>query len=401
MFDPHLIRANFPFLQGSGVAWLDNASTTQKPQAVLDAMNRYYTEYCSNVHRGLYKASEAADAAFETVREQVRQFLNAASVEEIIFTSGATHSLNLAARLVGQTIQAEDEVVVTELEHHSNLVPWQLVTRERGANIVLLPLTENETLDPADFEKLITPRTKVLAVTHMSNVTGYVAPIKALIDIAHQHGITVVVDAAQSAAHGLVDVQALDADLLAFSGHKLLGPTGIGVLYGKKTLLEHYEPVYGGGMMIDTVTPQSSTWATLPTKFEPGTPNVAGVIGLGAALTYLQEIGWSVIEQHIQTLTMTLRQQLLTVPGLRIMGPTTDCTSVVSFVIDGLHPHDIAAILDQHAVAVRSGHHCAQPLHRRWGVPATTRASLYLYNTEADIEQLITGLLDARKVLLG
>lgn len=391
------IKADFPALQ-DGLIYLDNASTTQKPQVVIDAMVDYYTNYAANVHRGIYATSERASERFDAVREQVRAFLNAASSAEIIFTSGATAGLNLAVRLVGQTLQPGDVVLVSRYEHHANLIPWQLLARERGVTLRWFEPDSAGELTVDTLVALITPRTKALALTQMSNVNGYVAPIKDLIALAHQHGIEVVVDAAQSASHLAIDVQAMDADFLAFSGHKLLGPTGIGVLYGKRGILETREPVFGGGGMIEDVELEQSTWADLPAKFEPGTPHIAGVIGLGAALDYLMQIGMDTIERHVDELYKLAVMQLSALPGVQLYGINDHTTAMVSFGVDGIHPHDVASILDRSQLAVRAGHHCAQPLHKSWDIPASSRASFYIYNTPDDIIALVAGIKDAQRI---
>lgn len=393
------IQQHFPFLK-SGVAYLDNASTTQKPQVMIDAVTNYYTN-AANVHRGIYALSEHASEQYEHTRRLVQQMLGAEHEEEIIFTSGATHSLNLAARLLQQGLEAGDEIIISEAEHHANLIPWQLVAQEAGARIVTLRAREDEQIYAEDLRALITDRTKVLAMTHMSNVTGYITPIRELNQVAHEFGIVTVVDGAQSIQHMDINVQELEADFFVFSAHKILGPTGVGVLYGLREILESAQPVYGGGSMIDEVTMESATWAPLPLKLEPGTPNIAGVIGLGAAITYRNNIGVEQMEERVSELTAYMRSQLQKVTGITFYGPQDAAVAqaIVSFTIQGVHPHDVAAVLDKHNVAVRVGHHCAQPLMRRWGVPSTVRASVAFYNTHEDIDRLVTGLQEAHDML--
>lgn len=394
------VRADFPFLK-LGVAFLDNASTTQKPRRVVEAIVRYYEEYCSNIHRGLYAWSERATEECEQVRALIAQFLGAAAPEEIIFTSGATQSLNMAARMVAQFLSAGDEVVLTVAEHHSNLIPWQLIAKEKKLHLRFLELNDEWTITPEQFKKIITPKTKVLAMAHISNASGIILPVRTLAQLAHEHHITVIVDAAQSVPHLPVNVAALGADMLAFSGHKLYGPTGIGVLYGKRELLEHCEPVVGGGNMIDEVERMSATWAPLPAKFEAGTPPIAGIIGLGAALEYVAEIGgMAMIAAAEEELTQYARRAFADCSGVTLYAPKRPeyHAGIFSFIVDGVHPHDVAGMLDQDGVCVRAGHHCAQPLMKFWNLPATTRASLSFYNTPEDIDRLIAGIRKAQKL---
>lgn len=393
------LRADFPLLQSS-IAYLDNASTTQKPQAVIDAVTNYYTTYCANVHRGIYAISEQASAAYEATRDTAQQFINAAAREEIIFTSGATQSLNLAARLVAQELDAGDEIILTRMEHHSQIVPWQILAKEKGLVLKWIEPTPEETIDVAQFKSLITPRTKVFAVIQMSNVTGYVLPVQELTRIAHEHGMLVIVDAAQSVPHIAVDVQELDVDFLAFSAHKLCGPTGVGVLYGKRALLDRLQPVFGGGSMIAEVTLAESSWAELPLKFEPGTPNIAGVIGLNAAMQYLQRVGMDAITAATDAIYRSAMDQFSELEHVRVYGPTLQQDnirhSIIPFTVQGVHPHDVASVLDQEGVAVRAGHHCAQPLATYWSVPATVRASVAFYNTQEDVDRLIAAIKKAQ-----
>lgn len=391
---------DFP-LVNKKTSYLDNASTTLKPQSVIDAVEEYYREYSVNVHRGIYALSEHASEKYEAVREQVRSLINAQHQEEIIFTSGTTHSLNLAARLLTQDLSEGDEIILTQIEHHANLIPWQIVASEKKLTLKFLELQENGELDASHLETLITDKTQILAVTHISNVSGYISPIQELTKIAHMHDVRVVVDAAQSVPHMPVDVQELDVDMLAFSGHKMCGPTGVGVLYGKRELLEQLEPVFGGGSMISEVDFDRSSWADLPLKFEPGTPNIAGVLGLGAAIGYLQNIGLANIWQHEQELSRYAAEQLSAIDGLTLYRPkNADVASgIFSFTLDGIHPHDVASVLDNEGVMVRAGHHCAQPLMKLWNVPATTRASLYFTNTTKDVDRLASGIATAQQTL--
>lgn len=394
------IRADFPALR-FGVAYLDNAATTLKPQQMIDAITEYYSDYPANVHRGIYAMSENATAHFEVARETAQQFINAATPEEIIFTSGTTHSINLVARLLAQRCERGDEIILSTIEHHANILPWQLIAQERGLKLQYLQPTPDHLIDPQQLTTLITPQTKILSISHRSNVTGYTPPVQELIRIAHKHGMLVVVDGAQQVAHERVNVQELDADFYVFSGHKICGPTGVGVLYGKRALLESLHPVFGGGHMIDEVHHNHSTYAPLPTKFEPGTPPIASAIGMGAAITYLNTLGMDNIQTRVSELTQYALNKLQTIHGLMLYGPTdyAQRSGILSFTLDGVHPHDVASVLDHHNVAVRAGHHCAQLLLRSWGVNATTRVSIYFYNTTTDIDRLVTGIADAQRLL--
>lgn len=394
------VRADFPALR-SGVAYLDNAATTLKPQQMIDAITEYYSDYPANVHRGIYAMSENATAHFEAARETAQQFINAAAPEEIIFTSGTTHSINLVARLLAQRCERGDEIILSTIEHHANILPWQLIAQERGLKLQYLQTTTDHLIDPQQLTTLITPRTKILSISHRSNVTGYTPPVQDLIRISHEHDLLVVVDGAQQVAHERVNVQELDADFYVFSGHKICGPTGVGVLYGKRTLLESLQPVFGGGHMIDEVHQDHSTYAPLPTKFEPGTPPIASAIGMGAAITYLNTLGMDNIHTRVSELTQYALNKLQTIHGLTLYGPTdyAQRSGILSFTLDGVHPHDVASVLDHHNVAVRAGHHCAQLLLRSWGVNATTRVSIYFYNTTTDIDRLVDGIADAQHLL--
>ncbi len=391
------LKKDFPFLK-SGIAFLDNASTTQKPQCVIDATTDYYRA-SANVHRGIYQLSERATEQYEAVRDHVQRLIGAEAREEIIFTSGATASLNTVAYMLAQQLTAGDEIILTAMEHHSNLVPWQLIAKEKGLKLVFLqPCDDALSID--ELEKRITARTKVISMTHVSNASGYIVPVADFARVAHARGIRVVVDAAQSVPHMPVNVQELGADFLAFSAHKMCGPTGVGVLYGKRELLEQFEPIHGGGSMIEEVTLEASTWAPLPAKFEAGTPNIAGVLGFGAALTYLEQIGFATIQKTVDEVYDYACTQMADCYGVELYGPKDRALrqSILSFTVDGVHPHDVATILDQEGVAVRAGHHCAQPLMQCWGVPATTRASLYFYNTKNDVDRLIAGIAKAQSI---
>lgn len=388
-------RNDFPLLREQPVVWLDNASSTQKPTVVLQTMDEFYRQSYANVHRGLYRLSEAATEQYEAVRDQVQQWLGAGQREEIIFTSGTTTSLNLVAAQLGKLLlQPGDVILLTPMEHHSNLVPWQLAAQRYGAALEFVDLTMDDQIDLTTLPQKFHERVKIMALAHISNAAGTVHPIAKIIAEAHKHNVPVVIDAAQSVGHVPVNVPALDCDFLACSGHKMCGPTGVGVLYGKRAWLERLEPWQGGGDMIRTVALERSTWADLPHKFEAGTPNSAGVIGLGAAITYLQSIGLEKIQHAIQALSDELFEQLRTLDFVKLYGPRDAAVrhGIVSFNVGKIHAHDVAQLLDEYNIAVRAGHHCAQPLLDRWQVPATVRASIYFYNTTADIDQLISAL---------
>jgi len=396
-FDVARIRADFPILRrqvrGRPLTYLDNAATTQKPQAVLDALMNYYVTSNANVHRGVHMLSEIATEAHEAAREKVRAFFNAASAREIIFTRNSTEGINLVAQAFGRwKVQAGDEVLITAMEHHSNIVPWQLLCEERGAQLRVAPIDDSGALLLDGLEALLTPRTRLLSVTHMSNALGTVNPIATLVQLAHARGIPVLVDGSQAAYHMPVDVRALGCDFYVATGHKLYGPTGIGVLYGREALLEEMPPFLGGGDMIRSVTFEKSTWNDLPYKFEAGTPDIAGAIGLGAALDYISQIGLDHIGEHEHDLLDYGTAALAEIPGLRMIGTAPHKASILSFVLDGIHPHDIGTIVDQEGVAIRTGHHCAQPVMERFCVPATARASLAMYNTRSDIDTLAAAI---------
>ncbi|HEY6842839.1 MAG TPA: cysteine desulfurase [Thermoanaerobaculia bacterium] len=406
-YDVARIRRDFPILHrtvrgGKQLVYLDNAATTQKPQSVIDRIVRYYTEENSNVHRGVHYLSEIATAAYEASRTTVKKFINARDEKEIVFTRGTTESINLVAASWGRrNVKRGDEVLITAIEHHSNIVPWQLLCEETGATLRIVPVNDAGELLLDAYEKLLTPRTRIVAFGHASNALGTINPIKRMIDMAHANGSIVLVDGAQGVPHLPVDVQYLDCDFYAFSAHKVYGPTGIGVLYGKQALLDAMPPYQGGGDMILSVSFQKTTYNALPYKFEAGTPNIAGVIGMAAALDYVSSVGLTNIEAHEQDLLQYATARLLEIKGLRIIGTATHKASVISFTLEGVHPHDIGTILDQEGIAVRTGHHCAQPLMMRFNVPATGRASFAMYNTREEADALVAGLHKVVEVFRG
>ena len=400
-FDVHRIREDFPILRqtvhGKPLVYLDNAATTQKPRAVLEALTTYYTEINANIHRGVHQLSERATQKFEDARSTVQRFINAASTHEIVFTRNATEGVNLVAQTFGRTrLGTGDEVVISAMEHHSNIVPWQIVCRERGASLRVIPMTDDGVLRIEEYERLLGPRTRLVSVVHVSNALGTINPVHEIIAIAHRHGVPVLVDGAQAVQHLAVDVQALDADFYVFTGHKLYGPTGIGVLYGKERLLDEMPPYQGGGDMISSVTFEKTTYNVLPYKFEAGTPNIAGAIGLAAAVNYVTGIGMEGIAAHERRLLEYGAAALSKVPGLTLIGTAPEKACVLSFVMDGVHPHDVGTVVDEQGVAIRTGHHCAQPLMERLGVPSTARASLAFYNTREEIDALVTALYRVR-----
>ncbi len=400
-YDVAAVRRDFPLLSpevhGRPFVYLDSANTTQKPEAVIRASDRFYRETNANIHRSTYRLSEAATAAYEGAREKVRKYLNARSPREIVFTRGTTEAINLLATSFGQAfVKAGDEILITGMEHHSNIVPWQLLCERSGAKLRVLPIDDRGDLVLEKLDGLLTERTRLLGVVHVSNALGTVNPVKDVIARAHAKGVPVLVDAAQSAPHLGVDVRDLDCDFLAFSGHKVYGPTGIGALYGKESFLAKMPPYQGGGDMIASVTFEKSSWAELPYKFEAGTGNLAGAVALGAALDYVTELGLPRIAAHEHDLVAYATERLSAVPGLRIIGNAREKASVVSFVLEDVHPHDVGTILDQEGVCIRTGHHCAQPVMERYDVPATARASFGLYNTREEVDALVAGL---RKVL--
>lgn len=390
------LRQLFPILDqqvnGKPLVYLDSAATSQKPLPVIEAIDNYYRQYNSNVHRGVHTLGTKATDAYEGAREKVRRFIGAASTEEIIFTRGTTTAINLVAASYGRAnVREGDEIVITYMEHHSNIIPWQQVAKQTGATLKYIPLQPDGTIRLEDVEQTVTPNTKIVAIMYVSNVLGTINPVKEIAQIAHKNGAVVVVDGAQSTPHMKVNVQELDCDFYAFSGHKMCGPTGIGVLYGKKRLLEQMEPVEFGGEMIDFVGLYESTWKELPWKFEGGTPIIAGAIGLGAAIDFLEQVGLDHIAEHEHRLAQYALEQLATIDGLTIYGPK-ERAGLVTFNIDGVHPHDVATVLDAEGIAVRAGHHCAQPLMKWLNVTATARASFYLYNTEEEIDALVSAL---------
>ncbi|REJ30716.1 cysteine desulfurase [Caldibacillus debilis] len=402
--DIQAVRSLFPILDqevnGHPLVYLDSAATSQKPQPVIDAITHYYKTYNSNVHRGVHTLGTKATEAYEAAREKVRKFINAESVEEIIFTRGTTTAINTVASSYGRAfLKPEDEIVLTCMEHHSNLIPWQQAAKFTGARLKYIPHQADGTIDLEDVKATITDRTKIVAITHVSNVLGTVNPIKEIAAIAHRHGAVVVVDGAQSTPHKKVDVRDLNCDFYAFSGHKMCGPTGIGVLYGKRRWLEQMEPVEFGGEMIDTVGLYESTWKELPWKFEGGTPIIADAIGLGAAIDFLEEVGLEEIERHERALIRYTMEQLETIEGLEWYGPKDPDRrgGVIAFNLSGVHAHDVATVLDAYGIAIRAGHHCAQPLMKWLGVTATGRASFYLYNTFEDVDRFIEGLRKAKE----
>ncbi|OGT45946.1 MAG: cysteine sulfinate desulfinase [Gammaproteobacteria bacterium RIFCSPHIGHO2_12_FULL_41_20] len=401
--DPYIVRADFPILQiqnrGKPLIYLDTSASAQKPHQVIDAIQHYYTHQHANIHRGVYELSEQATQVFEGVRHQVKSFINAQHAEEIIFVRGTTEAINLVAHSYGRSrFQPGDEIVVSVMEHHSNIVPWQMVGEVTGAVLRVIPMADTGELDLDAYRQLLTARTKLIAVTHISNVLGTINPIKEITALAHAQQIPVLVDGAQAAPFFPVDVQALDCDFYAFSSHKMYGPTGVGVLYGKKALLETMPPYQGGGDMIETVSFAKTTYAKLPNKFEAGTPNIAAVVGLGAAIRYLQILGMENIASHEQELLHYATEQLQAIAGLRIFGTAKHKAGVIAFVVDDIHPHDIATVLDHAGIAVRAGHHCAMPLMERLHVPATVRVSLGLYNTREEIDQLMVGLQQVKRL---
>ncbi|AGY40902.1 cysteine desulfurase [Streptococcus ilei] len=406
MIDVEKIRKDFPILDqivnDEPLVYLDNAATTQKPKAVLEAVNRYYQEDNANVHRGVHTLAERATASYEAARETVRRFINASSTKEVLFTRGTTTGLNWVGRFAEEILEEGDEVLISIMEHHSNILPWQEACRKTGAKLVYAYLKDGG-LDLEDFRKKLTDRTKFVSIAHASNVLGVINPVQEIAQLAHEKGAIVVVDGAQSVPHMKIDVQKLDADFFVFSGHKMAGPTGIGVLYGKEQYLNQMSPVEFGGEMIDFVYEQSATWKELPWKFEAGTPNMAGAIGLAAAIDYLEAIGMDAIERHEQDLIAYVFPKLQAIEGLKIYGSQdlAKRSGVISFNLGDLHPHDLATALDYEGVAVRAGHHCAQPLIQYLEVPATARASFYLYNTKEDCDKLVEALIKTKEFFNG
>ena len=402
-FDVEKVRRDFPILEqqvyGHRLVYLDNAATSQKPLAVIDVISRYYERGNANIHRGVHYLSEHATEEHEAARRTVRSFLNAADKREIIFVRSATEGINLVAQTYGRThVGAGDEVLLTAMEHHSNIVPWQMLCEEKEAHLRVVPINDRGELLMEELPKLLSERTKLLAVTHVSNALGTINPLRKIIEIAHQHNVPVVVDGAQAVPHRKVDVQELDADFYVFSGHKVYAPTGIGVLYGKRALLEEMPPYQGGGDMIRSVTFEKTLYNDLPYKFEAGTPNIGGAIGLGAAIDYINHLGIENIAAHEHDLLTYATESLSAIPGVRIIGTAAQKAAVISFIIEGIHPHDIGTILDREGIAVRTGHHCAQPVMQRFRIPATARASFALYNTRAEVDALVKGIEKVKEV---
>jgi cysteine desulfurase/selenocysteine lyase len=389
-------KQDFPILaqtiHGKPLVYLDSANSSQKPHCVLQAITDFYQQDYANIHRGVYQLSQRATKAFETVREKIKTFIHAKQAHEIIFTSGTTASINLIAQSYGRSFAAGDEVILSAMEHHSNIVPWQILQEQTGIILKIIPISDAGEIDLDEYKKLFSSRTKMLSIIHASNVLGTINPIKDMIAIAHAHGVPVLVDGAQAAGHFPIDVQALDCDFYVFSAHKAYGPTGVGVLYGKTELLEKMPPYQGGGDMIEQVSFDKTTYAKLPAKFEAGTPNIADVVGFGAALDYLREVGLPAVWQHEQVLLRYATEKLSAIPGLTILGTAKEKAAVITFVLAGVHPHDIGTVLDQEGIAVRAGHHCAMPLMQRYKVPATVRASFGLYNTKEDVDALLLGI---------
>lgn len=401
MFDVQKIRADFPILgrsiRGKPLVYLDNGASTLKPNVVIDRISRYYQNETSNVHRGAHFLAEQGTVAFEQARETVRRFVNAREHEEIVFTRGTTEAVNLVAYGWGESLQAGDEIIVSELEHHSNIVPWQIIAERKQAKLRVIKIDANGDLDFDQYTSLLGPRTRMVAITATSNVLGTIVPIKKFIDAAHANKSLVLVDAAQAVSNQKIDVQASGADFLVFSGHKIFGPYGIGALYGRRELLEAMDPFQGGGSMISEVTWEKTTWAAIPHKFEAGTPSIADAVGLDMALQYVEQIGFEAIAQHKHSLLAHAKKQLGQIEGLKILGSPREQTAILSFTMEGAHPSDIGALIDQQGVAIRAGHHCCQPLMRALGVPATARASFSIYNTTAEIDALQIALVKAKE----
>ena len=403
-FDIERVRQDFPILQqqvgGHPLVYLDNAATSQKPHCVIDTLDRYYRETNSNIHRGIHTLAERATRQYEEARDKVRAFINAAETREIVFTRGTTESVNLVAQAyLRPRLREGDEILLSEMEHHSNIVPWQLVAEQTGAVVRVIPITDAGELRLEEFERLLGERTRLLAIGHVSNALGTINPVGEMIEAAHARDVPVLVDGAQSVPHFAVDVQALDADFYCFSGHKMFGPTGIGVLYAKAGLLEDMPPYQGGGEMISKVTFEGTEFNVVPHKFEAGTPDIAGAIGLGAAIDYLNELGMDRIVAHEDDVLAYAHERAAGIDGLRIYGTAERKAGVLSFLIDGIHPNDLGMLIDQEGVAVRTGHHCAMPVMDHFGIGGTARASFALYNTRADVDRLVEGIESVRKLL--
>ncbi len=404
-FDVEKIRRDFPILntdiRGKKLVYLDNAATSQKPRAVTDAVLRYYQHENANIHRGVHFLSQLATTEHDRAREAVKSFINARDTREIIFVRGTTEAINLVAQTYGRAnVGPGDEVLITAMEHHSNIVPWQLLCEEKGAKLRVAPINDDGELLLGELKKLIGPRTKIFALAHVSNALGTVNPVREIIKFAHEKNVPVLIDGAQAVPHMKVDVQELDADFYTLSSHKVFGPMGIGVLYGKAELLEKMPPYQGGGDMISSVTFDKTTYNRLPFKFEAGTPDVAGAVGFHAAIDYLNEIGMDAIAEYEHELLAYATQKVSEIPGVRLIGTAREKAGVLSFVVDGVHPHDIGTILDQEGIAVRTGHHCAQPIMERFGIPATARASLAFYNTKEEVDALANGIKKVQEVFV-
>jgi cysteine desulfurase/selenocysteine lyase len=402
-FDVEKIRGDFPILRqkvrGKPLVYLDNAATSQKPQVVINAITRYYERDNANIHRGVHFLSEHATEEHEAARADIQGFLNSADSKEIIFVRGATEAINLVAQTYGRVhVGAGDEVLITGMEHHSNIVPWQLLCEEKGATLRVAPINDRGELVIEEFANLLGSKTKIAAVTHVSNALGSITPLRRMIELAHQRNIPVLVDGAQAVPHMKVDVQALDCDFYAFSGHKVYGPTGIGVLYGKSALLEAMPPYQAGGDMISSVTYEKTLFNKLPFKFEAGTPDISGAIGLGAAIRYVTGLGIDSIASHEHDLLTYATEAVSAIPGVRLVGTAKEKAGVLSFVMENIHPHDVGTILDQEGIAIRTGHHCSQPVMQRFDIPATARASFGLYNTREEVDALVAGIEKVREV---
>ena len=403
MFDVQKIRADFPILtqkvNGKPLVYFDNGATSQKPQVVIDAISEYYQEINANIHRGVHTLSQLATDAYENSRTTIKRHLNARHAHEVLFTSGTTHGINLVANGFAALLKAGDEVLVSALEHHSNIVPWQMLCEKTGATLKVIPMNEAGELIMAEFDRLLSEKTKIVTVNHISNALGTINPIKYMIDKAHEFGAAILIDGAQAVPHLKPDVQALDCDFYAFSGHKMCGPTGTGILYGKEEWLNKLPPYQGGGEMIKEVTFEKTTYAELPHKFEAGTPHIAGGIALGTAIAYLNGIGFENIQQQEKELLAYATQQLLEIEGLKIFGTAKEKTSVISFNIEGIHPYDIGSIVDKLGIAVRTGHHCTQPIMNFFNIPGTVRASFAFYNTKEEIDVLVAAVKRAQMML--
>ena len=396
-FDVEAVRKDFPILSrevgGKPLVYLDSAATSQKPQVVIDALVDYYTGMNANIHRGVHTLSQEATEAYEGARTKVRHFINAAEEPEIVFTRGTTEGINLVAQTLGvQRVGPGSEIIISNMEHHSNVVPWQILCEQRGARLRVVPINDDGELLMDEYEQLLGPQTALVSITHISNALGTINPVKDIVAMAHSHGVPVLLDGAQAAPHTPVDVRDLDCDFYAFSGHKLFGPTGIGVLYGKREWLESMPPYQGGGEQIKSVTYEKTIYNDLPYKFEAGTPHIAGVIGLGAAIDYVNGIGMERAAAYEHELLEYGTEQLQAIEGLRLLGTARQKAAVLSFLLDGIHPHDIGTVLDTQGIAIRTGHHCAQPLMQRFQIPATARASFAFYNTKAEIDALVEGI---------